>query len=502
MSSTWFRQLSRMVRWNRNSQDPPPQNLNVVWICADDFTPSMCGAYGNTIVRTPNLDRLAAGGIRFDRAFCTCPLSTPSRQSFWTGRFPRSIGVTLSPTPLPNDEVTLPTMLREAGYEVAAFGKTHFYAPRPHEFDVCFDWSQWQEWQATLRRTPSAELGEVLGTWRPFRDPAAVWLNSAVLPYPAFDDEMFGTFLAREAAAYLGRPKGRPFFLYVSFYETHSPFWFPVEYRNRHAPSEFTAPLMTPGCYRRLPAAFRGLSAEQKCGIMAAYATSAEYLDKNVGLVLDGIERAGLAGRTLVIFTSDHGYLLGQHGRFEKHCCFEPAIRAALLMRLPQVIAPGRATDALVQLIDLVPTILELCGAPVPKNLHGRSMTQLVRGKSRVHRDRIFVEYSDNDEAMIRTDRWKLIYSTGTRRRRDGYALDSPTERPSTQLFDLATDPDELVNLAHAPAHASRVTQFLGELADHLADTARFPKLIPKSRNVRELLQACLGPRDEGSDYW
>ena len=103
---------------------------NVLWICADDYTPDACGAYGNRIVRTPNIDRLAASGVRLDRAFAACPLSTPSRQAFWTGRYPRTIGVTLSPTPLPDDEVTLPARLRAAGYEVAAFGKTHYYWPR------------------------------------------------------------------------------------------------------------------------------------------------------------------------------------------------------------------------------------------------------------------------------------------------------------------------------------------------------------------------------------
>jgi choline-sulfatase len=129
---------------------------NIVWICADDFTPDVCGTYGNRIVRTACLDRLASQAIRFDRAYCACPLSTPSRQSFWTGRYPRSIGVTLSSTPLPDDEVTLPVLLRRAGYEVAAFGKTHFYWPRRHEFDVCADWPEYEAWLSnTVPMAPS-----------------------------------------------------------------------------------------------------------------------------------------------------------------------------------------------------------------------------------------------------------------------------------------------------------------------------------------------------------
>ena len=160
---------------------------------------------------------------------------------------------------------------------------------------------------------------------------------------------------------------------------------------------------------------------------MAAYATSAEFLDKNVGLVLDALDRSGHGANTLVIFTSDHGYLLGQHGRFEKHCCYEPAVRAALLMRFPASIQPGHATGALVELIDLVPTILELCGEPAPANLDGRSLTSLLRNQTSVHRERVIAEYADNQEAMVRTERWKLIYCAGSRRRRDGYALDQPS---------------------------------------------------------------------------
>src|SRR5262249_38908681 len=161
---------------------------------------------------------------------------TPSRQSFWTGRYPRSIGVTLSPTPLPDDELTLPALLRQAGYEVAAFGKTHYYAPRPQEFDVCIDWAEYQAWLSGKGRASPPAGGGVLGPWRPFAAPARVWLNSAGLPYAAIDDNMFGTFLAAQAARYLAAPKARPFFLYVSFHETHSPFWFPLEYRGRHSP--------------------------------------------------------------------------------------------------------------------------------------------------------------------------------------------------------------------------------------------------------------------------
>lgn len=470
---------------------------NVLWICADDFWPGICGAYGNSLVKTPAIDRLAREGIRFDRAYCTCPLSTPSRQSFWTGRYPRSIGVTLSPTPLPEDEVTLPTMLRRAGYETAALGKTHYYLPRRHEFDVCIDWPEYQTRLDFQRWQPVMDKGDVLGTWRPFEDPASEWLNSRCLPCAARDADMFGTFLASCAGEYLSSEKARPFFLYVSFYETHSPFWFPIEFRDRHNAAEFAVPQVTPEDWQRLPQVFHQLSPAEKGGIAAAYATSAEFLDKNVGIILDALARSPHAANTMVLFTSDHGYLLGQHGRFEKHCCYEPAVRTALLMRQPGGRDSGRVISAMVSLIDLVPTILDACHIAQPGNLQGRTLTPLLEHRANSHRESVIVEYSDNEEAMIRTESWKLIYSTGARQRRDGYALHAPAERgPSLQLFDVRDDPDELTNLADVPAFAPTIKNLLQQLADHLVRTARDGTTVPADRDVPSILSRCLSPRD------
>jgi choline-sulfatase len=316
------------------------------------------------------------------------------------------------------------------------------------------------------------------------------------LPYAAFDEEMCGTFLATQAAQYLQMPKRSPFFLYVSFYETHSPFWFPIEYRGRHEPGSFSVPPVCAEDRGRLPLVFEDVSDADKRGIQAAYATSTEFMDKNVGIVLDALERSSCAGNTLVIFTSDHGYLLGEHGRFEKHCCFEPAVRSALLMSGPENIPGGRSSAALVELIDLVPTVLESCGIERPSNLQGRSLVPLLRGETSSHRDFVIAEYTDNEEAMIRTTRWKLIYSTGNRERRDGYVLNEPVRGPYAQLYDLENDPNELSNLASCSDKARLVGDLLQELADHLVRTARRPEDVPRSREVSDVLGHCLGPRD------
>ena len=146
---------------------------------------------------------------------------------------------------------------------------------------------------------------------------------------------------------------------------------------------------------------------------MAAYATSAEFMDKNVGVVLDALDGASLTDNTLVVFTSDHGYMLGEHGRFEKHCCYDPAIRTALLMQFPELIPPGRTTAAMVELIDILPTILQVCDVPRPHQLQGKSFLPLLRGEVDLHRNHAIIEYADNEEIAIRTERWKLIYTNG-----------------------------------------------------------------------------------------
>ncbi len=217
-------------------------------------------------------------------------------------------------------------------------------------------------------------------------------------------------------------------------------------------------------------------------------------MDRNVGLILDALDGSGEAEGTLVVFNSDHGYLLGQHGRYEKHCCYEDAVRAALIMRLPGVIPTGQATDALVELIDVVPTLLELCRVEIPENIQGRSLVPLLRGEVVSHRDHVVAEYADNAEVMIRTDRWKLVYSAGNRRRRDGYALGAVPPGRSLRLYDLENDPGEIKNVGGCPERAAVVEGLLSLLADHIRRTARDVDLVPQTDDVYTLLATCLPP--------
>ncbi|HVU87360.1 MAG TPA: sulfatase [Pirellulales bacterium] len=469
----------------------------MLWICADDHAAYVMGADGNERVRTPRLDQLAAQGTRFARAYCNAPVCTASRQSFLTGRYPHSVGVTVLKTALSENETTLAEILRDAGYRTTSIGKMHFNSALKHGFDTRIDMPEYQRWIATRKREPLPEGVAVLPAWKPFQDPARIWLNSFCRPYAAHDSDMAGTFFAGEAARALQAAGEQPFFLMVSFYEPHSPFHFPVEFRGRHDPAQMPVFPLGADDDAQIPAIFRDLTSAEKQGIEAAYYTSVEFLDKNVGLVLDALAAAGHADDTLVVYTGDHGYMLGQHGRFEKHCSFEPAIRVPLVMQLPGRVRAGTVSSALVELIDVAPTILDVCGVNMPDAVQGRSLARLLDGTADRHRDCVFIEYAENEEAAVRTDRWKLVYSTGRRERQDGYATGRPLPGKTVWLFDMQADPDEMTNLAARPERAALVAQLTEKLAEHMREVTPAANDLPAGADADTVLARCLPPVEE-----
>lgn len=487
-----MRQLLPLLLLGSAVSAAPP---NVLWICADDLAAYPLGCYGDQLAKTPNIDALAKSGVRFDRAYCNSPVCTASRQSFLTGRYPRSLGVTQLKTALPDGTPTLATLFKAAGYNTLSVGKMHFNSQLKHGFDVRLDAPDHRKELTARKPQPLPDGVEVQPKWQPFKDHARTWLNSKALPFGATAADMPGTFYAAKGAELLAAKRDKPFFLMVSFYEPHSPFHFPVEDRGTFDPKKFGVPKVGTEDDWHIPAIFRDLTDAEKQGITAAYYTSAAFLDRNVGKVLDALKKAGLEENTIVVLTGDHGYMLGHHGRFEKHCCYEPAVRAPLLVRLPGVTKPG-STSALTEFIDVAPTLLEACGVKVPDSVQGKSLLPVLSGKVATHRERVFVEYSENEEAMVRTAEWKLIYTTGARKREDGYETGKPLPGRVVQLFDLNNDPDETTNLAGKKEHTGRVTELTAALEEHLTATAREPKLIPKADDVHKRLSHLLQPRD------
>ncbi|MFN7922969.1 MAG: sulfatase-like hydrolase/transferase [Bryobacteraceae bacterium] len=429
-----------------------PNKPNFLYILADDHAGYVLGAAGNTIAKTPNLDRLASQGTHFTRHFCNSPVCTPSRQSFLTGQMPASAGVTVLTTPLAEDKPTVAKQFQKSGYRTAVMGKMHLNKPSRHGihgFDyVMLEDALQKEWSALSGKPLAADV-HAKPQWRPFRDPARIWLNAEKLPFARYDADMKGTYLASQACRYLDENKDKQFALWVSFQEPHSPFDFPVEWASRFDPSKFEVPRIGPEDAWQIPIIFRDLSPEEKQGIIAAYYTSANYLDRNIGTVLDKLESLGLAENTCVVYHADHGYSLGQHGRFEKHCGYDPALHVPLIMRWPGHVRAGAKVTDMTEHIDVPATITELMSLDKLPIQHGQSLKPYLDGK-RVSkpRDHIVSQYLENEEIFVRTERWKYIFCSGKRKRTDGYLIDNPTPGRYQRLYDRKADPGEFTDIA------------------------------------------------------
>jgi arylsulfatase A-like enzyme len=476
----------------------PKPRPNFLFVLADDHAGYVLGADGNALASTPNLDRLAGEGTRFAGHYCNSPVCTPSRQSFFTGLLPHAAGVTRLPTPLAPDRPTLARQFRASGFRTAVFGKMHFNrpaAPGLHGFDELLTEDELQAaWLRDIRPAPLTDGVRVKPPWRPFRDPARVWLNADALPFPRETAQMKGSYLADRAIEYLHRADDRPFALWVSFQEPHSPFDFPLAYRGRFDPRRFTPPRVGPEDGPQIPLIFRDLSPDDRRGIIAAYYTSVAFLDWNIGRVLNALRERGLDENTFVVYMADHGYDLGHHGRFEKHCGYDPAMRVPLLMRWPGRVRQGVVRD-LTEHVDVTATIADLMDIrPLPV-LHGRSLRPyLETGRHPAPRDHIFSEYLENEEAYIRTAEWKFIFCSGARRRTDGYETDNPTPGRYRRLYHLAKDPEEMHDVSAAnPRVVERLESLLlARFRETHPEHAAEPQRLSRA----EAIEFYLRPRD------
>jgi choline-sulfatase len=468
---------------------------NVLFITGDDHAAYVLGAYGNRLARTPNLDKLAARGVRFNHAYPNSPVCTPSRATIITGKYPHAAGVTLLATPLPDEQVTIAEQLKSFGYRTGAIGKMHFNSNLQHGFDYRIDRPDHRRY---LREKPAravpAEV-RVKPQWRPFRDPARIWLNAEALPVGQYDEDAEGSFFARKAIEFMAEESTQPFCLWLSFYEPHSPYDFPLEWAGTFDPKQMPVGKLGPEDGRQIPKVFADLTEAEKPGIVAAYYSSVAYLDKNVGLALDALQRLKLDEQTLVIYIGDHGYNLGHHGRFEKHSFWESAVRAPLLVSYPQRFGRGKVNEALVEFVDLVPTILDVCGVPHTAGLQGKSLLPLLTGKAKKVRDYVFSEYLFGwEEAMIRSAAWKFIYTKGDIERTDGYETASPKPGKSRRLYDLKRDPDELTNLATRPEYQKIVRALERKLYERLVNTQPPSRPVPKGLTQAETIDFLLRP--------
>ena len=440
---------------------------NILLIVADDLTRTALGSYGNPICRTPNLDRLAASSLRFTRAYCQGTYCGPSRASFLSGYYPHALSVLgyTSPRAAIGERATCPQHFRQAGYHTARIGKIyHMGVPGgvedhgpDRDYHGADDPASWTErWNTPGPEWRAAGTGETLERNPDGTKPVMGGNTFVVVEADGDDDEHHDGKAAAKAVDFLRTRRGRPepFFLAVGFVRPHVPFVAPRKYFAPYLPYEkLPLPPKVPGDWDDLPKAGINyktsvnmqLDERRQRKAIGGYYASVSFMDAQVGRVLAALEAAGLADHTIVIFTSDHGFHLGEHDFWAKVSLLEESAQVPLLVRVPG--RPAGVRDALVELLDLFPTTAALCGLPVPARLQGRDLAPVLADPGARVRDTAFSTAPSTRGFLLRDDRFAFIQ----------YQEDASA---GIELYDLVADPGQYTNLARRPEHAATVAGY------------------------------------------
>jgi arylsulfatase A-like enzyme len=442
--------------------DEPSPRPNVLFVICDDLC---CGlsCYDDPGAVSPNIDRLAARGVRFERAYCQFPLCNPSRSSMLTGRRPARTTIRDNKTHFRDIDptiVTLPQAFKQAGWRSERIGKLyHFGVPGqigtsglddPPSWDAVFNPKGRDV--ADEPKIFSLEPGNFGGT--------VSWLAADGTDAEQTD----GIAAARAVALLEGYAREKtPFFLAVGFYRPHTPYVAPKPWYEKHpltgvqlpeVPLEHDAGVPAPAIASRKPEE-RRLTGDLGREAVQAYRASVSFVDAQVGIVLDALDRVGLRDNTIVVFTSDHGYHRGEHGLWQKRSLFEESSRVPLVVALPGGRAGVTALET-VELVDVLPTLCDLAGVPLPAGVDGRSLAPLVRAGGddaaawTARPAFTEVQHRDVRGVSMRSGRWRYTVWNG------GDA--------GRQLYDHNTDPHEFVNLADLPDHAATVQALDAEM--------------------------------------
>ena len=436
-----------------------PDQPNILLILSDQMTAALTGAYGHPVVQTPNLDRLAREGVRFDAAYTPFPLCAPGRACLMTGRHASEIGAWDNGALLPADQLTFAHYLANAGYDTVLSGKMHFIGPdQLHGFrrrlttdiySADYNWVR-PEW-IRIKETQGRNYEDVMGE-RPRYNAlgytaegvrVGMWHNPL-----SYDEETH--FRALEYLRAQGRKKGEnPFLLCASYHHPHEPFWPPQEYWDLYEGAEIDIPEFPESLDASYSMMDRNLNAYHGTRrydlrdpdglhrLRRAYYAQVTYTDRKVGELLDALVANGLADTTVVVFSSDHGDMLCEKEMVQKRCFYERACRVPLIMRFPDNWRADTTCPTPVSLVDLLPTFCELAGVQDMLPHDGDSILPLLEDG-----DRNRVVFAQAHEAvgmpciMARQGRFKYHYIHGY----------------EPQLFNLEADPGEWHNLAEDPA--------------------------------------------------
>lgn len=444
-----------------------PKCPNVLWICTDQQRWDTIHALGNDYIRTPNLDRLCNEGVAMSHAFCQSPICTPSRSAFLTGMYPRYLDACMNGNETWQNEAPLVTKtLADAGYDCGLAGKLHLSAahnriePRPDDGYRVFHWSH-----------------HPMDSW-PEGNAYNDWLKSKGIDYTSTKKRLGyipteyhqTTWCTDRAIDFIKEERDGPWLFSLNCFDPHPPLDPPQEYVDRFDIDSLPLPefaeedLVDEAALAKAGVNFqskaRRIPPEKARLDLAKYWAMIELIDDNVGRLLDVLEETGQRKNTVVIFTSDHGHMICDHGLINKGCRFyEGLVRVPLIISWPGHFESGLQCDELVELIDITPSLLELADLPVPEEMQGRSLLPLLTGSSagKPHREFVRCTFTETLEGpksrgtMIRDRRYKLVVYHGA-----GLG----------QLFDLETDPNEHHNLWDSPDHAAIKNRLLLESFD------------------------------------
>lgn len=443
---------------------------NVLFLVCDDLNCDL-GSYGHPRVKSPNIDALAARGVRFDNAHCQYALCGPSRASFLSGLYPDQTLVHKNSIYLrehvPN-VISLPQNFRQAGYFATRIGKLyHYQVPKHIGTGGHDDPYSWNHTINPLGRDVFDE--DQIFSLRPGSFGGTLsWLAA-----DGTDDEQTDGIAAAEAIEQLERyaKNETPFFLAVGLYRPHTPYVAPKRYFDLYPVDEIDVPTQPEGYLGTLPAPAQKSIRRKKDQIdlaedlakqaIQAYHASITFADAQIGLILDALEKTGLAENTVVVFTSDHGYHMGEHGHWQKTTLFENATRVPLIMAGPGIEAKGGVVETPVEMVDLYPTLNELCGIETPEFVSGLSLAPALKDVTDSPRKSALSQYENG--YSLRTDRWR--YTEWGEKGAEG-----------KELYDHQSDSAEMVNLADQVEHAETIAKLAEQLHARIAEANEPPK--------------------------
>lgn len=473
--------------------DPQTARKNVLFIVSDDLN-NFLGCYGNPLAKTPNIDRLAARGTMFQRAYCTFPLCGPSRNSMLTGLYPNSTGILrnqeLFRQTIPS-HISLPQAFRLDGYFAARIGKMyHYNVPRSVGTNGHDDPGSW-ELEINPAGVDRLDEEPFIYTLRPGQFGGTLsWYAS-----PKSDPYHTDGIMALDAQWVLERcaaRRDRPFFLAVGFYRPHTPYVAPEDpyfgyYDQQQMPIH---PDVTQFAGKVPQAALASYKAEQdkltdelRRQAVQAYYASISFMDAQVGKVVDTLDRLGLSENTVIVFTSDHGYHMGEHGLWQKMSLFEESARVPMLIVAPGVAKSGAVVEAPVSQVDLYPTLTELCGVRSPDTLQGQSLVPILQNPTSEGRGWALTQVTRQHGRSVGNDRRGQFFGYSLRTQRWRYTQ-WDEGREGVELYDHQADPQEMSNLAGMPEHAETEQNLAMNLQEAIQssfpESGGTPPLVPR----------------------